>query len=118
MHIGVKNAALCLKKYHKYERQLCLETHNFTKLLQNMCLINTHILVYRYARCNCKFILKNIEKILESIFPCTTVLQKIKSINELINFRFKDNYNEINYEIHLKYTYLSVKNGNGNKLFY
>ena len=42
------------KKYHKNEQYLCLVTHIFTKLLQNVCLINTHILIYRHARCNCK----------------------------------------------------------------
>ena len=29
-------------------------THTFTKLSQNVCLINSHILMYRYAICNCK----------------------------------------------------------------
>ena len=42
------------KKYHKTERHLSLVTHNFTKLSQNVCLISTYILIYRYARCNCK----------------------------------------------------------------
>ena len=41
-----------LKKYSKNERHLCLVRHSFNKISQNMCLINTHILVYRYARCN------------------------------------------------------------------
>ena len=47
------NAVICLKKYHKNERHLRLVTHSFTKLSQNVCLIDTHILIYRYARCNC-----------------------------------------------------------------
>ena len=42
------------KEYYKKEHHLCLVKHNFTKLSQNMCLINTHILVYQYARHNCK----------------------------------------------------------------
>ena len=29
-------------------------THSFTKLSLNVCIINTHILIYWYARCNCK----------------------------------------------------------------
>ena len=31
----------------------CL-AHSFTKLSQNVHLVNTHILIYRYARCDCK----------------------------------------------------------------
>ena len=42
------------KKYLKNERYLCLVTHSFTKHSQNVCLINTHILVNRYPRCDCK----------------------------------------------------------------
>ena len=38
----------------KNERHLCLVIYTFTKLLQNGCLINIHILMYWYARCNCK----------------------------------------------------------------
>ena len=41
-------------KFQKNERHLSLVTHSFTKLPQNMCLINTQILVYWHARCNCK----------------------------------------------------------------
>ena len=36
------------------ERHLCLERHSSIKLSQSWCLINKHILVYRYARCDCK----------------------------------------------------------------
>ena len=43
-----------LKKYHKNKRHLRLVAHIVTKLSQNVYLINTHILIYRYARCNCK----------------------------------------------------------------
>ena len=32
----------------------CLKRYNFIKLLQNVCLINTHILIYWHARCNCQ----------------------------------------------------------------
>ena len=39
-----KNIDLCLKKYYKNERHLRLITNSFTKLSQNVCLINTHIL--------------------------------------------------------------------------
>ena len=39
-----------LKKYHKNERHLRLVTHIFTKLSQNMCLINTHIFMYQHTR--------------------------------------------------------------------
>ena len=45
------STTLCLKKYHKSERHLRLMTHIFTKLSQNVCLVNTHILVYQHARC-------------------------------------------------------------------
>ena len=45
---------LCLKKYHKNERHLWLVSHVLTKLWQNVCPINMHILIYWYARCNCK----------------------------------------------------------------
>ena len=44
----IGNTALCMKKYHKNEQHLCLVTHSFTKLSQNMCLIN---MVYQYANC-------------------------------------------------------------------
>ena len=40
--------------YYKNDRHLYLITHIFTKLSQNMCLINSHTLMYWYARCNCK----------------------------------------------------------------
>ena len=42
-----------LKTYHK-KRHFCLVAHSFTKLSQKVCLINTHILMYWCARCNCK----------------------------------------------------------------
>ena len=42
------------KKYHKNEKHLCLVTHIFIKLSQNVCLINKHILIHRYTLCNCK----------------------------------------------------------------
>ena len=42
------------KKYHKNEQNLSLVTHIFTKLSQNVCQNNMHILMYRYDRCNCK----------------------------------------------------------------
>ena len=42
----VSNTALWL--------HLCLVTHILTKLSQNVCLINTHIFMYWYARCTCK----------------------------------------------------------------
>ena len=42
------------KKYLKNKRHLRLVTHIFTKLSQNVFLFNTHILMYQYARCNCK----------------------------------------------------------------
>ena len=45
------NTAICLKKYHK---NVWLLTLIFTKLPHNVCLINTHILIDRYAWCNCK----------------------------------------------------------------
>ena len=34
---------------------MCLETQIFTKLLQNVCLINTHNSIHRYAKCSCKW---------------------------------------------------------------
>ena len=42
------------KKYHKNVPYLCFVAHSITKLSQNMCLINTHILMFQYARCNRK----------------------------------------------------------------
>ena len=42
------------EKNHKNERHLCLITHKFTKISQNVCLINTHILIDCHARCDCK----------------------------------------------------------------
>ena len=42
------------KLYHKNERHLCLVANSFTKLSQNVSLINSHILIYRHARYNCK----------------------------------------------------------------
>ena len=43
----VENIALCLNKYHKNERHLCLVTNSFTRLSQNVCLISTHLFIYR-----------------------------------------------------------------------
>ena len=43
-----------LKKNRKNQRHLCLATHIFTKLSQNVYLINTHILEYRHDRLDCK----------------------------------------------------------------
>ena len=40
------------KIYHKNWRNLGLVTHIFIKLSQNVGLINTHILIYRHARCD------------------------------------------------------------------
>ena len=50
----VGNTALCLKKCHKNERNMCLVTHVFINFSQNVCLISTHILIYCHARCNYK----------------------------------------------------------------
>ena len=50
----VDNTALCLKKYRKNEWHLCLVAHIFTKHSQNVCLINTHILICQHGRCDCK----------------------------------------------------------------
>ena len=36
------------KKYYRNDQHLYI----FTKLSQNMCLINTHIMIYQYAKCN------------------------------------------------------------------
>ena len=41
------------KIYHKSERLLCLLAHIFTKRAHNVCLINTHILVYQCVWCDC-----------------------------------------------------------------
>ena len=32
------------------------KAHIFTKLSQDVCLVDTHILIYWYARCNCKLL--------------------------------------------------------------
>ena len=45
----VDNTALCLKKYHKNERFLGLETQSFAKISQNVCLIIRHFLIYWHA---------------------------------------------------------------------
>ena len=42
------------KIHHKNWRHLRLIAHRFTKLSHNVCLVNTHNLIYRYARCDCK----------------------------------------------------------------
>ena len=42
------------KMYSKNEQHLRLVAHIFTKLSQNVCLINTNILMYQHARCDCK----------------------------------------------------------------
>ena len=39
---------------HKHERHFRLVAHIFTKLSQNVCLINIHILIYLHARYDCK----------------------------------------------------------------
>ena len=49
-----RNTAICLKKYHKNGRYLSLEEDIFAKISQNMCLLNTHILICQHARCGCK----------------------------------------------------------------
>ena len=45
---------LMTKKYHKNVHHLCLAAYIFTKHLQNVCPINTHILIYQYVGCDCK----------------------------------------------------------------
>ena len=42
------------KKYHKNERHFCLVAHIFTKLSQNVSLINVYILIYWHVRCDWK----------------------------------------------------------------
>ena len=42
------------KIHHKNEWHLCLVAYIFTKLSQNVYLINTHILIYRQVRYDCK----------------------------------------------------------------
>ena len=42
----VENIGLFKKKYHKKEWNLCFVAHSFTKLSQNVCLVNVHIWVY------------------------------------------------------------------------
>ena len=49
----VGNTALCLKIHHKNELHLHLEAPIFTKHSQTVCLVNTHILIYWNARCDC-----------------------------------------------------------------
>ena len=49
----VKKMPYVWKKLHRNERYLCLVTHIFTKLSQNICLINILILIYGHARCYC-----------------------------------------------------------------
>ena len=51
---GCKHCPIFEEKYHKNERHFCLETHSFLKLSQNVCLINTLILMYPYDRYVCK----------------------------------------------------------------
>ena len=40
--------------FEKNITKMCLVPHIFIKLSQNVCLMNTHILMYWYARFNCK----------------------------------------------------------------
>ena len=42
------------KKHYKNWRYLCLLKHIFTKLSQNVCLIDIHISMHWFAKCNCK----------------------------------------------------------------
>ena len=51
---GMKTLPYVWKVYHENGRHLRLVAHIFTKLSQNVCLINTHILIYWHARCDCK----------------------------------------------------------------
>ena len=49
------NTALCLKNTSKKWEAFAFDiAHIVTKLSQNMYLINKHILIYRYAKCDCK----------------------------------------------------------------
>ena len=53
--LGRSKTLTCVfKKYHKNEPHLFLVKGIFTKLSQNLCLINTHICMYQYVRCDCK----------------------------------------------------------------
>ena len=45
---------LGLKKYHKNKRHSCIILNIITKILQNVCLINTHVLMYWQVRCDRK----------------------------------------------------------------
>ena len=42
------------KIHHKNEQNFCLVAHNFDKFSQNVCLVNTYILIYWHARYDCK----------------------------------------------------------------
>ena len=41
-----KTLTYVLEKFHKNERHLSLVAHSYTKLSQNVCLINMHIFIY------------------------------------------------------------------------
>ena len=43
-----------VRKKNKNEWHLSLLIYSFTQLSHNVCLINTHIFIYWYVRCNCK----------------------------------------------------------------
>ena len=51
---GMETLPYVWKTYHKYEWNLCLGVHISPKLSQNVYLINTHILIHFYVRCDCK----------------------------------------------------------------
>ena len=51
---GWKKLPHTWKKYHKNEQHLCLVIHIFIKLSQNVYPTNIHILMYWYARNDCK----------------------------------------------------------------
>ena len=51
---GRQHCPMSENENNKNERHFCLISCIFTKLSQNVCLINTHILIHRYVRCDCK----------------------------------------------------------------
>ena len=50
----IGNTGICLKKHHRNEWHLRLIAYIFTKISQNVCIINKHILIYRHTRCDYK----------------------------------------------------------------
>ena len=80
----LRKTILCLKKCHKNKWHLCLENNIFTKLSQNMCLINIHIFIYQRTKRDCKLWNVCLK------FSISTKLSQIVVVINLINIKLPD----------------------------